>query len=89
MKLAVKETAEARGFRNAKDLADRLGLSYSSVYPLWSGTAKRIDLATLTRLCRGLKANAGLLLVYDPTDDDDLDVAPPAAKTNSRKNAKK
>jgi DNA-binding Xre family transcriptional regulator len=66
MRLLVREVAEARGIRNAKDLADRTRLSYSIIYPIWHGITKRIDLSTLERLCKTLKATPGLLIHYEP-----------------------
>ena len=70
MRLTVKETAQARGFKNAKELADKMGMSYNSIYPLWKGTAKRVDLATLSKLCKVLNATSGLLMVYEPDPED-------------------
>ena len=69
MKLLVKEVAEAKGFRNAKDLADKLGMSYGTIYPLWQNQTKRIDLSTLERLCKILNVQPGMLFLYI---DDEL-----------------
>ena len=43
MKLTVKDIAEARGFKNAKQLADASGVHYQSITR--SGPAKRSSLA--------------------------------------------
>ncbi|HEY6329646.1 MAG TPA: helix-turn-helix transcriptional regulator [Blastocatellia bacterium] len=67
MRLMVRETAQARGFKNAKELADRTGLSYSIVYGMWKGTTKRIDLSTLERLCIVLKVGPGVLIHHEQT----------------------
>jgi DNA-binding Xre family transcriptional regulator len=61
MRLTVKDTAEARGFKNAKQLADAAGIRYKSMYPIWNGTARMIGLDTLERLCTTLRVQAGLL----------------------------
>ncbi|HYL99403.1 MAG TPA: helix-turn-helix transcriptional regulator, partial [Blastocatellia bacterium] len=61
----MKEVAEARGFRNASMLADALSLSYSTTYPLWKGTARRIDVSTLEKLCNLLRVHPGLLITLE------------------------
>jgi DNA-binding Xre family transcriptional regulator len=68
MKLMIKEVAEAKGYRNAKDLADKLSMSYSIIYPMWKGEAKRIDLATLEKLCKALQVQPGMLIMFIDTD---------------------
>ncbi|MGH9762961.1 MAG: helix-turn-helix domain-containing protein [Blastocatellia bacterium] len=47
----VREVAERAGIRNAHELVQRAGLSVTTAYQLWEGTAKRLDLTTLDRLC--------------------------------------
>src|ERR1044071_7710251 len=61
MKLTVKEIAEARGFKNAKQLADTAGIRYKSMYPIWNGAARMIGLDTLEKLCNTLRVQAGML----------------------------
>ena len=63
MKWNVQEVAEAKDIRNAKDLADRLGIPYASIYRIWNGTAKMAALDTLERLCQTLQVQPGMLLM--------------------------
>src|ERR1044072_3083655 len=76
MKLTVKEIAEARGFKNAKQLADTAGIRYKSMYPIWNGTARMIGLDTLERLCNTLRVQAGMLFEIVP-DDEPSESGPP------------
>jgi DNA-binding Xre family transcriptional regulator len=66
MKWTVRQVAEAKGFKNARELADRINTSYSSIYPIWDGSAKRADLGTLNKLCNLLDVPIGMLLVHLP-----------------------
>ena len=66
MKWTVQQVAEAKGIKNARELADRLGASYSSIYPIWDGTARRVALSTLNNLCNLLDVPVGMLLVHMP-----------------------
>lgn len=66
MKWTVRQVAEAKGIKNARELADRIGTSYSSIYPIWDGSAKRADLGTLNKLCNFLDVPIGMLLVHLP-----------------------
>jgi DNA-binding Xre family transcriptional regulator len=69
MRLAVKEIAETRGFKNAKQLADAAGIHYKSMYTIWSGDAQLISLEVLGRLCTTLRVQAGLLFEIIPEAD--------------------
>jgi DNA-binding Xre family transcriptional regulator len=71
MILNVKEIAEMRGFKNAKQLADAAGLRYESAYPIWNGTARMIALDTLEKLCKVLRVQAGLLFEVIPDLESD------------------
>jgi DNA-binding Xre family transcriptional regulator len=66
MKWTVRQVAEAKGFKNARELADKINTSYSSIYPIWDGSAKRADLGTLNKLCNLLDVPIGMLLVHLP-----------------------
>lgn len=66
MKWTVKQVAEAKGIKNARELGDSIGASYSSIYPIWDGSAKRADLATLNKLCNLLDVPVGMLLTHIP-----------------------
>jgi DNA-binding Xre family transcriptional regulator len=87
MKLMIKEVAEAKGYRNAKDLADQLGMSYSIIYPIWKGEAKRIDLATLEKLCKALQVQPGMLIMFIDTEalGSDSSSAPVVERDNKRR----
>ncbi len=69
MVLMVKEVAEARGFKNAKQLADNAGIRYKSMYPIWNGTARMIGLDTLEKLCDTLRVQAGMLFEKLPDSE--------------------
>lgn len=84
IRLSVKEVAEARGFPNAKQLADAAGILPTSMYSIWQGRATRIDLATLDKLCALLRVHPGLLFEYM------LDKAPdPIPQSQSAKKVEK
>jgi DNA-binding Xre family transcriptional regulator len=85
MKWTVKETAEARGFRNAKDLADRAGVPYATIYGVWNGTSTRLDLRTLNTLCKALKASTGLLITYEPDPNEVIAVDRSALVASGKK----
>ena len=61
MRLTVKDIAEARGFKNAKQLADAAGIHYKSMYTIWSGEAQLISMDVLGRLCTTLRVQPGML----------------------------
>ena len=69
MRLTIRELAEGRGIKNAKALGDAINLSYKSSYAIWNGTATRIDLATMDKLCKLLRAQPGWLFEYDPNKE--------------------
>jgi DNA-binding Xre family transcriptional regulator len=66
MRLKVKEIAQRVGIENAKQLAKVTGLSVTSCYQLWNGTAKAISFESLNTLCNVLQAGPALLLDYTP-----------------------
>jgi putative transcriptional regulator len=69
MKLTVRDVAEARGFKNAKALADAAGIPYASIYKIYNGKSNTIGLITLNKLCKTLDADVGLLLKYIPDEE--------------------
>jgi DNA-binding Xre family transcriptional regulator len=69
MKLTVKETAEAKGFKNAKALADEAGIPYASLYKIYHGKSNTIGLITLNKLCKTLNVEVGLLIKYIPDEE--------------------
>jgi putative transcriptional regulator len=62
---------------NIQELSRRSGLSYTTVWSLYHGTAQRIDLTTLDKLCRALDVQVGDLLEYVPDDAGRLTIALP------------
>lgn len=72
MKLFVKEVAQAKGFKNAKALADGMSahfgvsMSYSTIYPLWNDDAKLWARETFDKLCAFLNVPAGMLIQHIP-----------------------
>jgi putative transcriptional regulator len=53
-----------RGFKSQLALAEASGINPSQIGPLVRGTARRIDLGTLDRLCAALSCQPGDLLKY-------------------------
>jgi putative transcriptional regulator len=48
-----------------RELQRRTGLSYTTVNELYHDKAKRLDFATLDKLCRALGVGVGEILEYD------------------------
>jgi DNA-binding Xre family transcriptional regulator len=78
MRLTVKEVALSRGYRNAKELGDAAGIPNVSMYRIWNGTAKRIDLETLEKLCEVLQVQVAGLIVHIPKIENGLPGEPSA-----------
>jgi DNA-binding Xre family transcriptional regulator len=72
MKWSVKEVAELRGIHNARALGKLAGVPPMSIYQIWSGEAKRVDLETLNKLCTVLRAPLAWLLEHVPDDVEPL-----------------
>ena len=72
MKLFVKEVAEAKGFKNAKALADAMSehfgvtISYRTIYSLWDDEAQLWSRPTFDKLCSFLNVPAGMLIQHIP-----------------------
>ena len=72
MKLFVKEVAQAKGYKNAKALADAMSdhygvsVSYSTIYPLWNDEAQLWSRPTFDKLCSFLNVPAGMLIQHIP-----------------------
>jgi DNA-binding Xre family transcriptional regulator len=62
----IQKVAQAKGFKNALELAKAADLSQGTVYPLWNRKVTRIDFSTLEKLCKTLDAPVGVLLEYHP-----------------------
>lgn len=71
----LADIARMRGYTSAKQLTDAmnkemgLGISYSTIYPLWRNSAANYARVTLDRLCEFLNTNPGTLLDYTPGND--------------------
>jgi len=46
------------------ELERQTGIPYTSLHALYHGTSKRVDLATLDKLCRALGVSVGDILEY-------------------------
>jgi len=64
VRFQVKEIAESQGL-NMQKLADKSGISYSTIVDLWYDRTRRIDKETLARLCEALGVSTGELLVWE------------------------
>lgn len=79
IKWKVRRLAEAQGL-NISQLTDLAGISYSSALDYWHGRARRIDLATLEKLCEALNTTPAEIFEYLPgvklEDIESLDPEP-------------
>jgi hypothetical protein len=72
MKLYIKEVAQAKGYKNAKALADAMSehfgvrISYATIYPLWNDEAQLWSRPTFDKLCSFLNVPAGMLIQHIP-----------------------
>lgn len=72
MKLYIKEVAQAKGYNNAKQLADAMSehfgvrISYATIYPLWDDKAQLWSRPTFDKLCSFLSVPAGMLIQHIP-----------------------
>lgn len=57
----VREIAEPERW-NARKLSQATGLAYTTVWAIWTNTAKRADLETLEKLAQVLKVRPGDLI---------------------------
>jgi putative transcriptional regulator len=51
-----------------KEVAERAGLAYGTVFGLYHDQAKRVEFATLDKLCRALSCAVSDLLEYTPEE---------------------
>lgn len=86
MILNVKDVAEARGIKNAAQLAQACDIHLKTAYQLWRGEARMIALDTLENLCKALRVQAGMLFETIPDVEQD---APPKPARPARKRATK
>ena len=62
----VREVAERMGIRSANQLRVQAGLHAETAYKVWEGSATRVDVETINRLCNLLKVPVGMLLEHTP-----------------------
>ena len=86
MILNVKDIAEARGIKNAAQLALACDIHLKTAYQLWRGEARMIALDTLENLCKALRVQAGMLFELIPDDEQE---APAKPEKRTRKRAAK
>lgn len=65
VKLRVKEMAEARGYQNARELADAAGIAITTAYAYWDNTSENFSRTVLGKICQALGVH-----VYALIDDD-------------------
>lgn len=75
IKFLVREIAEGQGL-NIQGLSDKSGIAYSTIVDVWYDRTRRIDKATLSRLCAALQATPGELLEYVEDEEADSKRAP-------------
>ncbi|HYL97951.1 MAG TPA: helix-turn-helix transcriptional regulator [Blastocatellia bacterium] len=69
IKWTVSEVARRAGIKNARDLARLARVHLNTAYGIWNGTAKRVDLATIDRICTVLQVKPGQLFEHDAEPD--------------------
>jgi DNA-binding Xre family transcriptional regulator len=87
MRWNVKEIAEMRGIPNARALGRLAGVLPTSIYPIWSGEAKRVDLETLNKLCTVLRVPLALLLEHVPDEIEPLPTSGQGESAEARRGA--
>lgn len=85
MKWNVKEIAEARGIMNARALGKLAEVPPMSIYQIWDGSAKRVDLGTLNKLCTVLRVPLALLLEHVPDEIEPLPTPGQGEGTKARR----
>ena len=68
--LRIKELGESQGLK-IKTLADRAGLPWSMVAPLWKDTAQRYDRNTLDKIAAALGVSVADLFAGEPEPQTD------------------
>lgn len=53
---------------NVTELSKAAGIAYGTAFDLYHGTIKRLDLATLDRLCKHFGVGVGDILEYKPDE---------------------
>jgi hypothetical protein len=90
MKIFLKEVAQAKGYTNAKHLADAMSeqlgvrVSYATIYPLWNDEAQLWSRPTIDRLCSFLQVPAGMLIQHIPGEYKLEPELPPQAESKNK-----
>ena len=66
VKWTVREVAEKMGLTSANQLRVQAGLHAETAYKLWDGSATRVDMETINKLCNLLKVPVGMLIEHVP-----------------------
>jgi len=66
LRFRVQEFAVAKGFPNARRLAQKTGISFNTVYGLWDNTKKYVHLGVLERIADELGVPPEMLLTTEP-----------------------
>ena len=82
IRLKVREVAQQRGITTIKEFAARAGLAYDTAADLWHSRMKRLDLATLERVCRTLHCRPDE--VIELTEDRMAHAFVPASRNQRR-----
>lgn len=88
VKLIVKDVAEVRGIKNAKQLADACKIHLKTAYKLWGGDAQLISMDVLGRLCTTLRVQPGILFEQiadtEPLPSPETSTKPESKQTKKR-----
>jgi hypothetical protein len=66
VRFTVREIARAKGFRNARHLAEVAHVSFTTMYGIWDNTKKYVSFDVLERLAKTLEVPAPMLLTDQP-----------------------
>ncbi|MGH9824112.1 MAG: helix-turn-helix domain-containing protein [Blastocatellia bacterium] len=64
IKWTVREVAERAGINSAYELMQEAEIHVTTAYQLWKGTARRLDISTLNKLCKLFRVPPGQLLEF-------------------------
>lgn len=68
IRVRVREVAESQGL-NMQALSDKSQIAYSTIVDWWYDRVRRIDKATLNRLCEALGVGPGELIVREEGEE--------------------
>jgi DNA-binding Xre family transcriptional regulator len=85
VRMLVHDIAVGKGYRNARELADAAGISYSSMYAIWDGEVAYLHMTTLGKLCKALETQPGMLLIYEAESQPTRHAASPESVRAKRR----